>query len=259
MPSLPWIPLSLIWPLMLIGIGCWYFLTMPQRKSGRILRRLNQDIGGTYNSSGTLISRAPSAHLPNLHQPWQLSIQPVGLVNISMRVRWTVPWPAENLCPFWHVPSQQLVICDKSSGEIQRQVSVETAKNVAYFLRYPGFSDTQIQMTGDHLTFVGLVPMSQWQQLNGWLLCIFAIASSVAAESSTEIAFVQSTISSGTATGECPVCGEFVDEYQRIHCASCGAPHHLDCWQYNQSCAIFGCKNPHYVRHQSVVVSSQRN
>lgn len=258
MPSLLWIPLTLIGPLTLVGIGCWFFLTMPQRKAGQVLRRLNRNIGGTYNSAGIIIGRAPSAELPNLHQPWQLSIQPVGLLDSSLRIRWTIPWPAENLCPFWHTQSQQLVLCDKSSGKIQRQVSVETARSVAYLLRFPGFSDTQIQMTGEHLTCAGMLPVDEAGRLNAWLSSVFAVVSSVAAESSTEIAFVQATQARGNATGECPVCGEFVEDFQKIHCASCGAPHHLDCWQYNQACAIFGCKNPHYVRHEPMV-SSPRN
>lgn len=233
-------------------------MTMPQRKAGRVLRRLNRDIGGTYNSAGIIIGRAPSAELPTIHQHWQLSIQPVGLLNTNLLVRWTITWPSENLCPFWHVPSQQLVLCDKRSGKIQRQVSVEIARSVAYFLRFPGFIDSQIEMTGDHLTFSGLMTTSESQRLNHWLSCVLKITSSIAAESSTEIAFVQATQPHGTVTGECPVCGEFVEEYQKIHCASCGAPHHLDCWQYNQACAIFGCRNLHYVRHEPMV-SSPRN
>lgn len=40
---------------------------------------------------------------------------------------------------------------------------------------------------------------------------------------------------------ECPVCAGEIDERQRVVCPRCETPHHLDCYSYNQGCAIFGC------------------
>jgi TM2 domain-containing protein/RING finger family protein len=41
----------------------------------------------------------------------------------------------------------------------------------------------------------------------------------------------------------CPYCGEAVTpgEAQAHFCASCGTPHHEDCWQENGGCTVFGC------------------
>lgn len=40
---------------------------------------------------------------------------------------------------------------------------------------------------------------------------------------------------------DCGVCGEGVRPADGRACAGCSAPHHLDCWQFNQGCSVFGC------------------
>jgi hypothetical protein len=39
----------------------------------------------------------------------------------------------------------------------------------------------------------------------------------------------------------CPICGEPARAHSYVHCPRCAAPHHVDCWTYNQGCAIYGC------------------
>lgn len=40
--------------------------------------------------------------------------------------------------------------------------------------------------------------------------------------------------------GACPVCGQ---QMQAIRtCDACETPHHIDCWNYNSGCAIYGCR-----------------
>lgn len=39
---------------------------------------------------------------------------------------------------------------------------------------------------------------------------------------------------------ECQVCGDPLRE-KIVYCPKCKTPHHLDCWQYFGSCAIYGC------------------
>jgi hypothetical protein len=44
----------------------------------------------------------------------------------------------------------------------------------------------------------------------------------------------------------CQVCGEALTA-NVVNCASCKTPHHLDCWQYFGSCAVYGCGQKRYV------------
>jgi len=39
----------------------------------------------------------------------------------------------------------------------------------------------------------------------------------------------------------CKVCGEAADAGAIIVCASCGAPHHRECWEFVGWCSIYGC------------------
>lgn len=39
----------------------------------------------------------------------------------------------------------------------------------------------------------------------------------------------------------CPVCGDGVDG-PRTDCPRCETPHHSECWNFNEGCALFGCK-----------------
>ena len=46
--------------------------------------------------------------------------------------------------------------------------------------------------------------------------------------------------------GDCLVCGVSLEEEIRT-CTRCETPHHIDCWEYSQGCAVFGCKSSHHV------------
>jgi tetratricopeptide (TPR) repeat protein len=43
--------------------------------------------------------------------------------------------------------------------------------------------------------------------------------------------------------GSCPVCGEGFEALESlIRCSRCDTYHHKECWDYNDGCAIYGCK-----------------
>lgn len=42
---------------------------------------------------------------------------------------------------------------------------------------------------------------------------------------------------------KCPVCFSLIQSDSNIHtCDSCETPHHEDCWNYAEGCAVFGCR-----------------
>lgn len=45
---------------------------------------------------------------------------------------------------------------------------------------------------------------------------------------------------------QCQVCGQPLAG-KIVFCASCKTPHHLDCWQYFESCAVYGCGQHRYL------------
>lgn len=44
-----------------------------------------------------------------------------------------------------------------------------------------------------------------------------------------------------TSPAQCPFCKEEISSPERWACRKCGAQHHLNCWEENQGCAVFGC------------------
>ncbi len=45
----------------------------------------------------------------------------------------------------------------------------------------------------------------------------------------------------------CGVCSKALAEGERIfRCDKCGVLHHLDCWKYFGSCAVYGCDSTSY-------------
>lgn len=45
---------------------------------------------------------------------------------------------------------------------------------------------------------------------------------------------------------QCQVCGDPLLE-KVVFCTKCKTPHHLDCWQYFGSCAVYGCGQKRYI------------
>lgn len=40
----------------------------------------------------------------------------------------------------------------------------------------------------------------------------------------------------------CPYCqAEFLEDDTRIICPECGIAHHIDCWESNKACSVYGC------------------
>ena len=39
----------------------------------------------------------------------------------------------------------------------------------------------------------------------------------------------------------CAVCGELLRQ-EIVYCRRCKTPHHRDCWEYNQGCSTYGCR-----------------
>lgn len=44
----------------------------------------------------------------------------------------------------------------------------------------------------------------------------------------------------GDREAVCPVCGEAIG-VAPTRCRICDAPHHFDCWEYNDGCGVYGC------------------
>mgnify|MGYP001548991192 CR=1 FL=1 len=54
----------------------------------------------------------------------------------------------------------------------------------------------------------------------------------------------------------CPVCNDYIDEEPTL-CPRCHTPHHKDCWEYSDGCAIFGCDEKRWRMSKPVAQDSE--
>jgi hypothetical protein len=52
-------------------------------------------------------------------------------------------------------------------------------------------------------------------------------------------------VGKSTESARCRICGELI-YFSRVLCSECDTPHHLDCWEYNGSCSVYGCGSRQY-------------
>lgn len=83
-------------------------------------------------------------------------------------------------------------------------------------------------------------------ELNGFIAHFEKVFTALAYARATGIEFVASSPLPMVQETQCQVCGQPLAG-KIVFCASCQTPHHLDCWQYFESCAVYGCGQHRYV------------
>jgi hypothetical protein len=82
-------------------------------------------------------------------------------------------------------------------------------------------------------------------QLSTFALACRDLIRAIRDESQAGIEFVAAPKQIPVEETECSVCGDPLQE-KIVFCTKCKTPHHLDCWQYFGSCAVYGCGQKKY-------------
>ncbi|WP_254506761.1 RING finger protein [Anatilimnocola floriformis] len=82
-------------------------------------------------------------------------------------------------------------------------------------------------------------------ELNEFITLFSEVFEALAYSRNTGIEFVSSSPLPRVQETECQVCGHPL-EGKIVFCLSCKTPHHLDCWNYFESCAVYGCGQHRY-------------
>jgi hypothetical protein len=83
-------------------------------------------------------------------------------------------------------------------------------------------------------------------ELNGFISHFEKVFNALAYSRNAGIEFVVTKPLPLVQDTQCQVCGQPLAG-KIVFCASCKTPHHLDCWQYFESCAVYGCGQHRYV------------
>jgi hypothetical protein len=83
-------------------------------------------------------------------------------------------------------------------------------------------------------------------ELNGFISHFEKVFTALAYGRNSGIEFVASSPLPQVQETQCQVCGQPLAG-KIVFCASCQTPHHLDCWLYLESCAVYGCGQHRYL------------
>jgi hypothetical protein len=106
--------------------------------------------------------------------------------------------------------------------------------------------DLHLTINGGVLRVTKHRNLSSVAELNAFIAAFEQVFHALAYSRETGIEFVTSSPLPKVQETECQVCGEPLTG-RIVFCASCKTPHHLDCWQYFESCAVYGCGQSRYV------------
>lgn len=114
-----------------------------------------------------------------------------------------------------------------------------------------GRFDLHLQLGTGSLRITKHEHISSAAELSNFVRCCFELLVQIQKPLSAGIEFVESTRKPLAALmgTECQVCGDPLLE-KVVFCTKCKTPHHLDCWQYFGSCAVYGCGQKRYIVFQ---------
>lgn len=88
--------------------------------------------------------------------------------------------------------------------------------------------------------FFGVMAIFLWTSALNWLETIHLDRIARA----SEILNLTNLISIGDCLSDelsiCPVCAS-PSSGETVRCMQCDVPHHRDCWEYSEVCAVYGC------------------
>lgn len=106
--------------------------------------------------------------------------------------------------------------------------------------------DLHLAISGGVLRVTKHRGFSGVHELNEFITLFAHVFETLAYTRRTGIEFIASSPLPQVQETECQVCGQPLTG-KIVFCASCKTPHHLDCWQYFESCAVYGCGQSRYV------------
>jgi hypothetical protein len=112
-----------------------------------------------------------------------------------------------------------------------------------------GRFDLHLQLGSGSLRITKHEHLSSAAELSNFVRCCFELLVQIQKPLSAGIEFVEPTLRQPKISlkdTECQVCGDPLLE-KVVFCTKCKTPHHLDCWQYFGSCAVYGCGQKRYI------------
>lgn len=237
--------------VLFVGTVLWTVLSRGKRLAAAALRGLAAQYGGRYRSGGPL--QGSSLLLFRGGQALQLQIHSGNLMGSNFVASFQAPWLPPRPALGMATPSQLRFIQPTASLAQATDQLADTESTHSYGL------GLDVRETGRLLeSFVVVDSITVWThrnqfhaqavlnslappQLAHWFELMDKFYHLLAAETEAGIQF-GAIQHEEPVVATCQVCGLPPATHDSVHCRTCGAPHHRDCWDYNGGCAIYGCR-----------------
>jgi hypothetical protein len=230
------------WIIVLIVVAVVWFLRRPRRRGKRMLRMLAWQCGGHFVPGG--FWGTPTLHTAVGNHSFRLRVGPQRGTGGKYWVELRGSWPPGRV-PI--APSRPAALSfggrDASSGGGGRRLSQSLVATAIELERLPGTNLDCVRTEGGALIHTTLLQEADPRLLVRWFQMASEFYRMLLADTETGIAFADRPTSVAGVEADCPVCGTPPTAAEQVRCAACGAPHHAECWNYNGSCAIYGCRS----------------
>ncbi len=109
-----------------------------------------------------------------------------------------------------------------------------------------GRFDLHLQLGGGSLRITKHEHLTSEAELSNFVRSCFVLLRQIQKPIADGIQFVEQAPNLTLKDTQCRVCGDALVE-KVVFCTKCKTPHHLDCWQYFGSCAVYGCGQKRYI------------
>jgi hypothetical protein len=137
------------------------------------------------------------------------------------------------------------IIQGNSPFLIREYLSLEAQYALVALTGFTFFHNLHLNIGGSTLRVTKQGQLTSAQDLTQYVILFESLFNALLYTRTVGIEFLPTTIPTARPDSHCQVCGEGL-QGNIVYCASCGTPHHLDCWQYVGHCSVYACGQQRY-------------
>lgn len=225
--------------IVLLAVAGWLISRRGKRRARKLLFRLAFERGGQYFSGG--LFGTPRTELAVGSKRLSISLSPATWTGRDFWATLAGVWPHQRPKLDPSRPTG-LRFAAASPAPSPRRLSDDLVQLGNQLEGLKLTSQDRLWTEREQVFYTVLLNSRQYQILSQWVDMGVQYYMLLIADTEAGIEFSSLTPGSDSAEVCCQICGVPPAANERVLCAACGTPHHLECWDYNQGCAIYGCR-----------------
>ena len=229
---------AIVWiTVIMVAVVLWRISRRGRRRATRALRMLGARTGGQYHAGGWGMPQ--ELRIAHGRKRLQVTLHDISVAGDQYHAEIRTTWPAEHPDLDRAEPTR-LVVAERTLSD---QGASDDLREAAQHLEsLPAVDEAWVQATGGKFSCGAILDRADVATVAEWFEAALRLHDLLAAESSVGITFLGRHHPAADSEAHCQVCGIAIEAGEVTRCSRCGTPHHIDCWNYNGGCAIYGCK-----------------